>query len=50
MNALRLKEPVFVDDAPASGRLFWVLVVALVISIFASILIIGSQRDLLDWI
>ena len=47
LNALRNKEPVFVDDAPASGRLFWVLVALLVISVFASILIIGGQHDLL---
>ena len=49
MNALRNKEPVFVDDAPASGRLFWILVVLLVISVFASVLIIGGQHDLLPW-
>ena len=49
LNALRNKQPVFVDDAPASGRLFWVLVVLLVISVFASVLIIGGQHDLLPW-
>ncbi|WP_349433748.1 hypothetical protein [Pararhizobium sp. A13] len=49
MNALRNKEPVFVDDAPASGRLFWVLVVLLVISVFASVLIIGGQHNLFPW-
>lgn len=49
LNALRNKEPVFVDEAPASGRLFWVLVIMLVISVFASVLIIGGQRDLLPW-
>jgi hypothetical protein len=49
MNALRNKEPVFVDDAPAPGRLFWVLVALLVISVFASVLIIGGQHDLLPW-
>lgn len=49
LNALRNKEPVFVDDAPASGRLFWVLVVLLVISVFASIVIIGGKHNLLTW-
>ncbi|WP_438749251.1 hypothetical protein [Pararhizobium sp. O133] len=48
MNALRLKEPVYVEENAASGRLFWILVVALVISVFASILIIGNQYDLLN--
>ena len=47
MNALRNKEPVFVEDAPASGRLFWVLVVLLVLSVFASVLIIGGRYDFL---
>lgn len=50
MNALRLKEPVFVDEPASSGRLFWILVVALVISVFASIVIIGSHHDLLTLI
>ncbi|MFT2211631.1 hypothetical protein ACLJYM_07055 [Rhizobium giardinii] len=49
MNALRNKEPVFVDEAPASGRLFWVLVIMLVISVFASVLIIGGQHHLFPW-
>ncbi len=50
MNALRLKEPVFVEETSSSGRLFWGLVIALVISVFASIVIIGSHHDLLRWI
>ncbi|MBP1860762.1 hypothetical protein [Rhizobium herbae] len=49
MNALRNKEPVLTDDAQASGRLFWVLVVLLVISVFASIVIIGGHHNLLAW-
>lgn len=49
MNALRLKEPVFVEESSSSGRLFWGLVIALVISVFASIVIIGSHHDLLRW-
>ena len=49
MNALRNKEPVLVDVAPASRWLFWVLVVLLVLSIFASVLVIGGQSDLLSW-
>ncbi len=50
MNALRNKEPVFVDDAPASGKLFWVLVVLLVISVFTSIVIIGGHHNLIKWV
>ncbi len=50
MNALRLKEPVFVEESASSSRLFWGLVIALVISVFASIVIIGSHHDLLHWI
>lgn len=49
MNALRNKEPVFVDEAPASARLFWVLVVLLVVSVFVSVLIIGGQHHLFPW-
>jgi len=49
LNALRNKEPVFVDEAPSSGRLFWVLVIMLVISVFASVLIIGGQHHLFPW-
>jgi hypothetical protein len=49
LNALRNKEPVFVDESPASGRLFWVLVIMLVISVFASVLIIGGQHHLFPW-
>ena len=49
MNALRNKEPVFVEEAQASGRLFWVLVVLLVISVFVSIVIFGSHRNLPFW-
>jgi hypothetical protein len=49
MNALRNTDPVFADDAPPSGRLFWVLVVLLVISVFASIVIIGGHHTLLAW-
>lgn len=49
LNALRNKEPVFVDDAQASGGLFWVLVVLLVISVFASILIVGGHHHLFPW-
>jgi hypothetical protein len=49
LTALRNKEPIYVEDAPASGRLFWVLVVLLVISVFASVLIIGGQHNLFPW-
>ncbi|MCV9997563.1 hypothetical protein OE766_04835 [Pararhizobium sp. YC-54] len=49
MNALRNKEPVFVDEAPAAGRLFWVLVVLLVIAVFISIMIFGGHRNLPFW-
>lgn len=49
MNALRNKEPVFVDETPAPGRLFWVLVVLLVIAVFISIMIFGGHRNLPFW-
>ena len=49
MNALRNKEPVFVDETPAPGRLFWVLVVLLVIAVFISIVIFGGHRNLPFW-
>ncbi|URK88128.1 hypothetical protein LP421_11730 [Rhizobium sp. RCAM05350] len=49
MNALRNKEPVFVEEAQASSRLFWVLVVLLVIAVFVSIVIFGGHRNLPFW-
>ncbi len=49
MNALRNKEPVFVDEAETSGRLFWGLVVLLVIAVFVSIVVFGSHRQLPFW-
>lgn len=49
MNALRNKEPVFVEETQASSRLFWVLVVLLVIAVFASIVILGGHRNLPFW-
>lgn len=49
MNALRNKEPVFVDDDQASNRLFWTLVVLLVIAVFVSIVIFGAHRNLPFW-
>ncbi|MDW5318102.1 hypothetical protein [Rhizobium sp. PL01] len=49
MNALRNKEPVFVEEPQASSRLFWVLVVLLVIAVFASIVILGGHRGLPFW-
>jgi hypothetical protein len=49
MNALRNKEPVFVEEAQASSRLFWTLVVLLVIAVFASIVIFGGHRNLPLW-
>ncbi|WP_455272103.1 hypothetical protein [Rhizobium herbae] len=50
MNALRNKEPVFVEEAQASSRLFWILVVLLVIAVFISIVIFGGHRNLPFWI
>ncbi|CAN7169328.1 hypothetical protein LJR098_000221 [Rhizobium sp. LjRoot98] len=49
MNALRNKEPVFIEEEPASNRLFWTLVVLLVIAVFVSIVIFGSHRNLPFW-
>ncbi len=49
MNALRNKEPVFVEETQASSGLFWVLVVLLVIAVFASIVILGGHHSLPFW-
>lgn len=49
MNALRNKEPVFIEEEPASNRLFWTLVVLLVIAVFVSIVIFGGHRNLPFW-
>jgi preprotein translocase subunit SecY len=46
---LRNKEPVFVEESQASNRLFWTLVVLLVIAVFASIVIFGGHRSLPFW-
>ena len=49
MNALRNKEPVFVDDAAGPARFFWIAVAVLVIGTFGAIVVTGGTSHLLVW-